>query len=540
VSKIIFLRKAHFRGVEFDLVAKEVNRKLLRKLGAIWKQYPDPRVWYWTAMLVYHPQQFLRKTRRGYGAFELQRVDKALPAFKRVRGATGRPVDGRRSTTFGGLDLIPFHDSKILTRDSSEIHWSAIKEALEQPVVLAEESIHPILMSLRREEECLTCEAPGCGLEDDEEPCELCWEASNKEAKKLYKAADKAINRLEPSFYRRGILRPARYEAPTFWIKMVPWVARHINAMLKGRFEEIPRVVRGRGRAWTLEEVAAHNTRGDMVPASKLPAPLGAFGKKFLSRLSPYLLRRAGVQIEDALEFDRVDVNSMTGLVGLATWAELAHLRLADKLAKKALGPYTKGYPTVSFVQEGKQFTLFLLDTKEAYKEESEKMSHCIGLSSGYWKRAQKGEMIAYSLRDEERPYLTFNFVQTEGQVSWALEQCKGFGDALIGQKDAVQMELSGRVADVGRNHPFGPTVDHNAPMSRALRKSSHKPVISENGFCQLVKAVFDFVGATGYDTHYDVAWCRGERPTYSVGEWGEDAMEDVEDVDQGDWGEDW
>jgi len=181
-------------------------------------------------------------------------------------------------------------------------------------------------------------------------------------------------------------------------------------------------------------------------------------------------------------------------------------------------------------VWKQRSWELVHLDSKASYKEESNRMGHCIGEGNYYWEQAQNGTMKAFSLRLIENglPYATINLAWSGGilpvnpeararvialqkKSPWMVEQCKLYCDALVGDDECPYLE-EGEEEDqsvVQRIYP-GTVTDESWEQPTVTQYVTE---IRAGSYllCELLHQVFEFLDVENPGYSGDLQWCQVE-----------------------------
>ena len=445
------------------------------RLEQVWKQYPDPRVWYWTRWFFGLPRRKFDGLNRSSRTL-LDLPDEPLTSPKRLRS-------GEFNSPWFQLDLFPFTDSVAANEVSKEEGLPKVVGDDGEVLEIYDRSIN--------------------------------WEAIEHWAyTRLTAYEDRVIGEWNwPEW--EGVPEFTREHE-----KLVPWLARNINRLLKK-----PNLAIEEGLVPSLPSGAAIPTRVPMgaltnhrlmVSASETipfwsPATLG-----FLTLISAVRIQH----LLDWISFDsnhaegagRPDLNKYHFLEAMAA-ANEAHQRMAALTKAKRLGPAEHGLHVYKIEEhKGASWDLYHLDTWPAYQEESDKMGHCIGLSKHYFKNFEAGAQRAFSIRREKVPFVTFNLKRqgtrvsdlTERQVEefrrsgkvsfeeqvWELEQLKLYHDAQIGDSYIHDGDI-----DV---HPM-------------WARGGSETVLDYTDLCHMVGFIMKDLQVEDFMDHPDMSWCRGQ-----------------------------
>jgi len=226
----------------------------------------------------------------------------------------------------------------------------------------------------------------------------------------------------------------------------------------------------------------------------------------------------------DSVEYDkaqrnRVDTAKFKLFYHLNDYSDATHARMAKAAKAARLKPSRLGTPLVELQDSlGRDWVLVHLDSKAAYKEESNRMAHCIGEGSYYWNQAQAGDMKAFSLRLVENglPYVTVNLEAEfddgmggrsrtdwtgSGEVFWSVEQAKLYADAVVGDSEAPYDDDGGDPLDI---------VQRVYPMQSPLREINLHPAVEKYSrlMCALLEEALGFLGVSDWNSAGDLSWC--------------------------------
>ena len=463
-----------------------------RRLEAVWKQYPDPRVWYWTRWFFGNRERRFTNMGSSRRWIELNGPNYIEAAVKK------RDRSGKFSKTWTLLDLFPYTDSGLVRAD-------------ERAKATGDVHAH---------------------LEAFTDSPTIDWEAIHRNGYRDVRAQSSQM------FWRvQGWMIEARWDSISpEYAKLVPWLARNINRYLKKPHlaveEGLRPLMKDAGLASNADPDVALKSktfRGTLTGVNiRMDNGVASSGMDWDARTFAFLCLIGLVDlhyIKDWIEFDanhpqesgRPDMNDYDFVEAMAE-ARKSHDYMQELARTKRFGPAKLGKEVIQIEDAGGDvWSLVHLDSREAYKEESEKMGHCIGLSTGYWKQAKAGTMKAFSLRLGGKSYVTLNLEDTNPHGfpggsgnSWHVEQVKLYGNSLIGEDWIHHRYDDGTVVEMH-------------PLSETRESGDEEPVTDYRTLCALVDEVVAFLGVdmNHYANHVpgDLEWCAED----AMDEFGED-----------------